>query len=220
MEVDTIYTTYNTPANCRDGPRFERGITDCCCCILYILLCVAVVTLAVVYRGGSVAGFEKPFDFDHQPCMAPFNLLYIGGPDNTHTVCVQTCPAQSGKPMPCRTNSKFPSCPRSGTGLTVNSGHHICAPRGVDTSHYASALSAKSAISAVTAGYREILVAATLTAALALILVITTFIFPELMTCLYLLIFELLLAAISACFFLRYFTNNFPFVHRAIPTSP
>lgn len=68
MEVDTVYTTYSTPANCRDGPRYERGITDCCCCIIYIALVIAALVLAALFRGHTVVGYERPFDFDHMPC--------------------------------------------------------------------------------------------------------------------------------------------------------
>ena len=178
MEVDTVYATYSTPANCRDGPRYERGITDCCCCILDILLCLSVLTIAILYRGHSVVGYERPFDFDHQPCREPYGFLYIGGSDNTHTVCVERCPSKPGQPMQCRTNSKFASCPTSPAGLTVDKGHHICALHGVDTSRLSPAVSMKAATDAIIVGHKEILVTAGLIAAVALILVITTLIVP------------------------------------------
>jgi hypothetical protein len=212
MDVNTIYVTQSTPANCRDGPRFERGITDCYCCILYILFCLAMVTVVVVYRNTSVTGYEKPFDYDHQPCIGAKSLLYIPTNDLTKTVCVERCPNRPRQPMPCRVNTRFPVCPMSAAGLIIDKGHHICYHYTINVGQLTGRINMKSATDAIIVGHREILVTAGGTAALAIILLITTFIFPELMTCLYLILFELLLAVISAGFFYRYFRGKLPFV--------
>lgn len=77
----------------------------------------------------------------------------------------------------------------------------------------------KTTTDAVILGGKEILATAGVVAAVALILVITTFIFPEVMTYLYLVLFELLLAAISIGFFYRYFRGKLPFVDEFSETS-
>lgn len=77
----------------------------------------------------------------------------------------------------------------------------------------------KTTTDAVLVGTKEILISAGVAAGVALILVITTFIFPELMTYLYLVLFELLLAAISVGFFYRYFRGKLPFVDDSSVTA-
>jgi hypothetical protein len=171
-----------------------------------------MVTVFVVYRGTSVTGYEKPFDYDHQPCIGVNSFLYIPTADLTKTVCVERCPNQPGQRMPCRVNSHFPVCPTSTAGLITDKGHHLCHHYGLNVNQLTGHISMKSVADAIIVGHREILVTAGATAALALVLLITTFIFPELMTWLYLVTFELLLAAISAGFFYRYFRGKLPFV--------
>lgn len=114
--------------------------------------------------------------------------------------------------MKCRGNSQFATCPHSVAGQVSDQGHHLCYLKGMDTTDLVKPFTMKTLTDAVLIGAKEILVSAGVVAGVALILVITTFIFPELMTCLYLILFELLLAAISIGFFYRYFKGKLPFV--------
>lgn len=145
--------------------------------------------------------------------------MYIPTADTTKTVCVSSCPTQPGAIMKCRTNSRFASCPYSVAGHINDQGHHLCYLKGMDTTDLVKPFTMKTTTDAVILGGKEILATAGVVAAVALILVITTFIFPEVMTYLYLVLFELLLAAISIGFFYRYFRGKLPFVDEFSETS-
>lgn len=212
MEVETTISTFATPSNCRDGPRYERGITDFCCCALYIVFCVGVLALFLVFRGRTVSAYERPFDYDHQPCLGDYPYLYISPSDHTKTACVDSCPREAGRLMRCRTNSRFAVCPHSSGGEIADNAHHLCYSRGLDVGALAHPSGLRTSSDAIMGGGREVLASAAVVAVMALALVLTTFVFPELMTCLYLILFELLLAAISVGFFYRFFKGKLPFV--------
>ena len=61
----------------------------------------------------------------------------------------------------------------------------------------------------------EIIIALACVAAVCLILVITTFIFPSLVTYFYMPIMLLLMLLLGVAFLYRYFGNSFPFISEA-----
>ena len=195
------------------GFRTNRRFTDLFCCLSYLLLVGACVGLVFYNQENAVKNFQVLRDSDHKPCTKPYDVLYFPTPSLDRSVCVTSCPKQAGKPMNCKPNSQFRTCPTSIAGIVDTYETDIC-------HHPAAQIPPLTSISrtinnSVFHAQETILRVLRITALAGLFIVLTVLVFPSLVY-LYALVFESIMVIISAACFYRYFAGKLPFFHHGL----
>lgn len=183
--------------------KLDRSCTDVVCLVLYLILVVACVTVAV----GGIQKNEfhnKPFDIDHNPCYGKYRYLYIPSLYSQASVCVSFCPASAGVALDCQPNSAFPMCPFSISGLIRNEMHKVCHVMGLKAPKQNPM---KTALNLILNFKDTIIEAGIYAMCISLILLVLVNLSPELFGCIILVLFELILIALSLVCLYRYFAR-------------
>lgn len=106
--------------------ELERSCTDINCLLLTLLIIISAFLFSVWYSPQSNPLHNHPLDITHKSCKHPYKYLYMPFPNSDQSVCVTSCPRNSGYFLKCQTNSYFPKCPYSSSGLVVDEARGIC----------------------------------------------------------------------------------------------
>lgn len=90
-----------------------RTCTDLICLAIYAILVAICFGTYYATQSGAVLEHNLPRDFDHNPCIPPYNYLYIPTIDPINSICVSICPLDPGIYLECQPNSLFSTCPMS-----------------------------------------------------------------------------------------------------------
>lgn len=107
----------------KHGPRTSRSCTDIICCFLFIaFIATSGFVLIDSRQKGDLSRIGRPYDYDGRACgyvngtndLTEYKYLFFDLEDITeilpNSVCVKSCPTDSGQQIECYPTKNVPNC--------------------------------------------------------------------------------------------------------------